>query len=256
MRLLLVALLLFATLALAVKKEDFKECAQTSFCRRLRGIAAKQQLTPETFTSPYSLGKPVPSDNSWTFPLASSLYPEISFELRVDVLDQGIVRIRADELDSVSPWRRYNETSKWVLDGEPKAGKGVLKSKGGVYTISYGDGLSLEIQAAPLKITQKRDGVPTVVFNERALFHMEHYRTREIEEVKTEPEAAAEGEATEPEADGTAQKPLVVEDEETDEEVKMDRSWFEEEDKDAFEETWKRWRDSKPKGEEYCWLCL
>lgn len=254
MRLLLATfLLLFAALSTAVKREDFKECSQTSFCRRLRSLSTKQETSG--FTSPYKLGKPSKvSEAAWVFPLSSSLYPDISFTLRVAVLDQGIVRIRADEVGSVSPWRRYNETAKWALDGEPTAGSATIKTKDGVSTLSYGDGLSLEIQASPLRVTMKRNGVETVVFNERSLFHVEHYRTKEIEDVVETEDAGIALTASDTGvglSEEDAQKPLAVPETpepETGKVDKVDRSWFEDDDKDAFEETWKRWRDTKPKG--------
>lgn len=266
MRLLLATLVLLLSPALAVKREDFKECAQTSFCRRLRALSAKHDaavaMAPGSFVSPYSLGAPSPAsavkgEAAWTFPLSSSLYPDINFELRVDILDAGnggVARVRVDEVGSVSPWRRYNETARWVLvDAEPKLGKAKLATKNGVSTVSYGDGLALQITHSPLKITQSRNGVEQVVFNDRALFHMEHYRTKEIEEVveevKTEEAEPVEGDAdvkVEVEVEAKAepesppeQKPF---------EPKIDRSWFETEDNDMFEEQWKRWRDTKPKG--------
>lgn len=282
MRLLLAPLLLLLALpAQAVKREDFKECGQTSFCRRLRALSSKydaaESASPGSFQSPYTLGPASPSssysasafgavskgDASWTFPLTSSLYPDISFELRVDILaagDEGIARVRVDEVGSASPWRRYNETARWVLlDAEPKLASSSAKmtSKNGVTTITYGEkgSLSLEITHQPLRIVQKRDSVEQVVFNERALFHMEHFRTKEIE--MPEVVKTAEGEEGEPTAEvkaepGSPDVKVELESPPPEEqkvfENQIDRSWFETEDNDMFEENWKRWRDSKPKG--------
>lgn len=225
---------------LAVKHEDFKTCSQSSFCRRLRSIGSRQAEAPQTFTSPYSLGEPVASSKadeaSWTWPLRSSLYPEISFELKVDVLAQGdgIVRIRADELGSKTPWKRYDETAKWVLlDAEPPlaaaAGSGIkLSSAKGTDTITYGNGLAVKIERTPFRLTQLRDGKPEIVLNDRSLFHMEHFRLKELEKQE---EHLSEGEQ------------VVLKGGE------MDRSWFEESDKDMFEERFRQWTDSKPKGQ-------
>lgn len=254
MRLLLLAVLATLTLApdaLAVKHEDFKECHQTSFCRRLRSISTRQQeaLANKTeFSSPYSLGAPVATAStkgtaSWTFPLASSLYPDITFTLRVDVLKagDGIVRIRADEVDSASQWRRYNETAKWaLLDAEPAlATSSEVKSttSNGVTTLNYGSDLSIEIVHAPLKITMKRAGTPQVVFNDRSLFHVEHFRAKEFEV-----EASNETDA-EVKTEGEGEQVVLATPE-----PKVDRSWFEQDDESMFEERWKSWTDTKPKG--------
>ena len=235
----LLALTALAPEALGVKHEDFKLCEQSSFCRRLRSIGEKQ-LASSSFTSPYTVGPPSTTADtidhaSWSFPISSSLYPEVSFELRVDILEKGdgIARIRMDEINSKSGFRRYNETARWALvDINPPLSSLAnvkLSSKKGKSIIKYGKGLSIEIVHSPLKITQLRDGQPEVVFNERSLFHMEHFRAKE-EKIE---EAQSEGEQVVLEAHNG-----------------IDRSWFEDNDGDAFEERWKKWTDSKPKGPE------
>ncbi|WVN86607.1 uncharacterized protein L203_101775 [Cryptococcus depauperatus CBS 7841] len=222
----------------AVKREDFKQCAQASFCRRLRSIATKQEAAPRgTFYSPYSLSDATPTadSGSWKWPLKSSLHPQIAFELRVDILKQGggIARLRIDEIGSSTPFKRYNETAKWaLLNAEPNIDPTAsLKTVGGKSVITYGTGsdCSIEIIHSPLKISYVRNGKPQIVFNDRSLFHMEHFR---IKDVEAEPKALGEGEQT------------VLQSEE------QDRSWFEESDADAYQETWKKWTDLKPKGPE------
>lgn len=235
--LLLLAAVPLLSLTSAVKPEDFKTCSQSSFCRRLRSIGTRQSESPKSFTSPYSLGEPVAlssGEASWIWPLRSGLYEEISFELRVDVLSEGngIVRIRADEVDSKTPWKRYNETAKWALINEnppiSSSSSVTLSSHKGVDTITYNDGLTLEIERQPFKLTQLRYGKPEIVLNDRSLFHMEHFRIKELE---VKEEVLSEGEQ------------VVLKGGE------MDRSWFEEHDKDMFEEKFRTWTDSKPKGE-------
>lgn len=232
-------LLTLLSVVLAVKQEDFKQCKDSSFCRRLKSIVTKQEAASAgTFKSPYSLGSPIStpetsgSENSWTWPLSTSLFPEITFELRVDILQKGdgIVRIRADEVGSETPWGRYNETAKWVLvDQDPELSSSAkLATKGGISTISYGPAsakLSLEIQHSPLKITQSRNGKAEIVINERSLFHMEHFRNKEIES-QDQPETNTEGDA-EQVVLAAPSTPAV------------DGSWFVDSDPDMFEEKWK-----------------
>ena len=225
-----------------VKHEDWRSCAQLSFCRRLRAIGSRQAAAPsETFHSPYSLGVSTldkgtaAHEASWTWPVKSSLYPEIGFELRVDILAEGdgIARIRMDEIGSSTPFRRYNETAKWaLLDASSLPGSGKLSSSKGKSVITYGPSayLSLEITHSPLKIVQLRDGKPEIVFNDRSLFHMEHFRIKELEKIE---EVKSEGEQ------------IILKGGE------MDRSWFEESDGDMYEERWSKWTDSKPKGKLY-----
>lgn len=234
---LLYYLALLPIAVLGVKHEDFKTCSQSSFCRRLRSIGTRQSEAPQTFTSPYSLGDPVANNDggaSWIWPLRSSLYPKINFQLQVDVLREadGIVRVRADEVGSSTPWKRYNETANWVLlDTKPgleSTATVKLSSAKGTDTITYGHGLSVKIERSPFKLTQLRNGKPEIVLNDRSLFHMEHFRMKEAEKKE---EYLSEGEQ------------VVLKGGE------MDRSWFEEHDKDMFEERFRTWTDSKPKGE-------
>lgn len=245
MRLLLGTLLAFfcALTVHAVKREDFKECHQTSFCRRLRGIADKQAANAD-FASPYSVSDPARTPSaeglSWTFPLHSSLYPDVQFEMRVDLLEEGIVRVRADEVNSPSGLQRYNETAAWVLTGDPHLAKdgADVKNEAGVTSIKYGQNkeLELDIVHSPLQITMKRDGKAQVVFNERSLFHVEHYRSQEKKK------DTVEGSEEVKQEEGEEQKVFQKGDE-------IDRSWFETDDKDMFKETWRKWTDTKPKGE-------
>lgn len=242
MKLTLWALAL-SSFALAVKPEDFKTCSQSSFCRRLKGIAKRHDDNPTTFKSPYSVDARNQniknandgSEASYIFPIISSLYPDIQFQLRVDILQQGdgIVRIRMDELDSPTGLKRYNETAKWALvNPEPETSRErnmvVKKDKS---TIKYGPKdakLELEIQHSPFKITQRRGDVDMIVINERSLFHMEHYRRKSEE--KSEEGMIGESEQMVLKGDGN------------------DRAWFEEDDDEMFEEKFKQWTDSKPKG--------
>jgi alpha 1,3-glucosidase len=241
---LLLAALPLLTLTAAVKHEDFKTCSQSSFCRRLRSIGTRQSESPKSFTSPYSLGEPVAASSgeaSWVWPLRSGLYADVSFELRVDVLSEGngIVRVRADEVDSTTPWKRYNETAKWALINEnpPISSSSVvtLSTSKGIDTITYNDGLTLKIERNPFKLTQLRNGKPEIVLNDRSLFHMEHFRIKELE---VKEELMSEGEQ------------VVLKGGE------MDRSWFEEHDKDMFEEKFRTWTDSKPKGRLFITLLM
>ena len=234
MRLILSCLLITCLAVMGVKQEDFKLCSQSSFCRRLRSIATKQAEAPDgSFRSPYSVGKAAETEGtsggSWTWPLKSSLYPDIDFELRVDVLVSDIVRIRADEVGSATPFKRYNETATWALvnDSPDISTTAKITHSPEKCLITYGPNaeLALEVQHEPFRITHLRDGKPQVVLNDRSLFHMEHFRIKDVEAAE---ELLSEGEQ------------LVL---------GQDRSWFETSDADMFEEKWKQWTDSKPKGE-------
>jgi alpha 1,3-glucosidase len=174
------------------------------------------------------------------------LYTDINFELQLDFLKEGdgIARIRVDEVDSKLPWKRYDEASKWaLLESEPTRAdvKGVTQKtvdggKTTVFTYGPSGGLSLEIEHEPLRITFKQGGEAVMVINDRNLFHMEHFRLKEdaADEVNQTLEGGQEDSGGQTVLQATS---------------KPDTTWFEgEPDSDAFEEKWKSWTDSKPKG--------
>ncbi|KAJ9098154.1 hypothetical protein QFC21_004483 [Naganishia friedmannii] len=246
----LALLLLFSTFtstAFGAKHGDFKTCSQSSFCRRLRSLS--ERSTAAGFYSPYSLGQghqsviPQKDGASWTFPLNTDLYPEIKFALTVDFLEKGdgIARLRVDEVGSKLHWKRYNEAAKWALVDETPA----LTSIGNVRKVSskgrtsfkYGSGHSLElvIDHSNFKVTFRRDGSDIMHINERGLFHMEHFRSKEEQQPAETVDGAAEGD----QQVFSAKSPHG------------DTTWFEgEPDGELWEERFSKWTDSKPKGPE------
>lgn len=241
----LACLLLLATLSSttwAAKHGDFKTCSQSSFCRRLRSLSERSQA--EGFQSPYSLEEGKHSSGSqqdgasWTFPLNTELYSDIKFALTVDFLEKGdgIARLRVDEVGSKLPWKRYNEAAKWALvDAEP-----ALTSVGNVKKVSSKDQtvfkygvsgqLGLVIDHAPFKVTFRRGGEDVMYINERNLFHMEHFRSKE---------------ETPAQVDGGSEDQQVF----SAGSSKKDTTWFEgEPDGELWEERFSKWTDSKPKG--------
>lgn len=257
----LAALLAAAPFASAVKHDDFKTCNQASFCRRLRSLSSRQHATPDTWTSPYSIvghaaiqatGEDQDGDApTIVFPVKSSLFADPSFELKVDVVGDGIARVRMDEVGGLR--QRYDEAARWVLvdNALSRASFNINTdehSTNVTYPSSQSDlGMLLSVQHNPLQVSLYRvredgnNGEPEVVLNGRGLLHMEHFRPH-------------------PSAESSAFTPL---EEQADEEQgaqtvlgggkqEIDRTWFEgpkdEWEKDMWEEKWKTWTDTKPKG--------
>lgn len=234
--------------AVAVKKEDFKTCSQSAFCRRLRSLAPRAASSP-SWASPYQILSPgaietVEDASTIRFPVGSSLYPEAKFELRVDVVGDGIARVRMDEILGLR--QRYNEASRWTLVERALSRTDFdLKTDDISSSITYAskeDALELRIRHAPLLVELYRNGadVPDVVLNGRGLLHMEHFRLKASadSESKTNEIEAEKYEADE--AQSVVTSPV-------------NRTWFEGEasewEKDLWEERFKTWTDSKPKGE-------
>lgn len=222
-----ILLLLFSPV-FAFKAHDFKLCHQTSFCRRGRGIATRREDDPAAWRSPYSVEAASVSlaqdKAAFTAAVKSSLYPEIKFSLELRIHDDGVVRVRMDEVAGLR--KRYDEAASWALIAEPVVSRDVKWTVGKRdVRAKYGAKAEFEVvvELEPLKVSLFRDGKAQVVLNERGLLHMEHFRKKE--------EPVEEGEGT--------QQVLQVD----------PREWFEGQDKDGiWEETWSSWKDSKPKG--------
>lgn len=230
-------LLLYVPSTFAVKTQDFKTCAQAGFCRRGRALASRAQDTA-SWKSPYSVDSSslaVASDQaSFTAGVKSSLYPDIKFSLDVRIHDDGVVRVRMDEVDGLR--KRYDEAASWALIAEPKLSRDISWTVGKKDVRAlYGAKKESEVVVnfEPLRVALLRNGKEQVVLNGRGLLHMEHFRTKE----SSRPEGTPEEGLDEDEAQAVMKvRPMA---------------WFEGETEDGYwEESFGGNTDSKPKGPE------
>lgn len=233
MRSLLLFMALLAEPLLAVKDHDFKTCSQAGFCRRGRALAERATTAGGSWHSPYSIKSDSvvfgSGKSSFVASVTSELYPAVQFELNVQILDNGVARIRMNEKNGLKS--RYDEAAVWALVSSEPA----VKSKGRVEWKENSQGLEgsydsvkLDIKYSPLKVALVRDGVEQVVINGRGLLHMEHFRTQET--------------LTPPTDDGEEGEQKVLE-------KANPNAWFEgDRDDGSWEETWSSWTDKKPKG--------
>ena len=230
-----------ALLAYGFKAHDFKTCSQSGFCRRGRALAKRATEASGSWSSPYSLDPETisfsSSKSSLTARVRSSLYSDIHFELQVHILENGVVRVRMDEIDGLR--KRYDEAASWALISEPVLKESGLKwadlgrKASGIKAIY--DDVELQISYTPLKITLLRGGRQEIVLNNRGLLHMEHFRAK----IEPNPVNVTENISTE----GDGQTVL--------QETAKPSAWFEGEEEDEYwEETFSSWTDSKPKGSE------
>ena len=238
---------------LAVKEQDFKKCNESAFCRRgraLAGRAAENVKSGEKWKSPYSLDPSTIAfeggGSRFTGRVKSSLYPEIKFELDVRVHEDGVVRVRMDEREGLR--KRYDEAASWALLKEPVLSSSSKWSVGKKEVkVVYGekkDQVEVTVEFEPLVVRMKRNGKDQIVLNGQGLLHMEHFRAKSEEKVEVETKGeevpAVEGE--------DAQKVFQL----------PPNAWFEGATEDGlWQETWKSWTDTKPKGAfNYCFILL
>ena len=231
--------LCFASPIFALKTGDWKKCSDAGFCRRGRALAARAKEAGSSWTSPYSVDSSSltigDGEASFSAAVKSSIYPDIKFKLDLQVLEDGVVRVRMDEVDGLR--KRYDEAASWSLISNPRTSKDVrwIVGKNEIHA-SYND-VSVKVEFEPLKISLLRNGKEEIVMNGGGLLHMEHFRIKK--EPTPEAEPAAEGE--------TAQQVL---------ETVNPAAWFEGEEDGWWEEQFKTWKDTKPKGEFLCYFFI
>jgi mannosyl-oligosaccharide alpha-1,3-glucosidase len=224
----LIFCLLF-TEVFSVKSGDFKTCSQSGFCRRGRALAARAK-EDSSWKSPYAVDPSsivASRDNaSFMAMVTSSVYPEIKFGLELRLHQDGVVRVRMDELGGLR--KRYDEAASWALISEPEVDRKLRWSIGKQNArVAYGIKQNTEVVVSfdPLTVSLYRNGKVQVVLNGQGLLHMEHFRNKETPEV-----------ATESDGDQTVMKVNP-------------NAWFEGDSEDAWwEESFLSWTDSKPKG--------
>ncbi|KAG6865118.1 hypothetical protein C0991_005018 [Blastosporella zonata] len=239
----ILSLLLAVPTTLSLKTQDWKTCSQSGFCRRGRALSARAKEAGLQWNSPYSLDPSsiaIATDQAtFTAGVKSSLYPDVNFGLELRVHDDGVVRVRMDEVGGLR--KRYDEAASWALIAEPIISKDI-KWKAGKKDIRavYGQKKENEVVVTfePLRVALLRNGKEQVVINGQGLLHMEHFRNKAPEVTHTEEPAPQEGEGGEAQVVIQAEKTNI-------------HAWFEGESEDAYwEETFSSWTDSKPKGPE------
>ena len=226
---------------MGANRYEFKKCHDSAFCRRGRALADRAAETiksGEKWKSPYSLDPSTialeDGGSRFTGRVRSSLYPDIKFELDVRIHEDGVVRVRMDEKEGLR--KRYDEAASWALLKEPVLSSSSKWSVGEyeaeVVYGERGDRVEVTVEFEPLVVRMRRNGNDQVVLNGQGLLHMEHFRQ------KVEQFEANDGEVP------------VAEGEETQKVIQLSKnSWFEGDTEDGWwEESWKSWTDSKPKG--------
>ena len=226
--------------AFAVKSHDFKTCPQAGFCRRGRALSARAAENP-AWKSPYSVDASSvalsPDQAAFTAAVKSSIYPDVKFGLDVRIHEDGVVRVRMDEVGGLR--QRYNEAASWALLEEPKVSPSIhwTVSKNSVQAV-YGkkNDIQVTVMFEPLAVSLTRDGKEQVVLNGRGLLHMEHFRTKEsVEKSKEALPIPEEGLDTDGGQVVMGAHPRTA--------------WFEGEEEDGWwEEKFSSFTDTKPRG--------
>lgn len=193
----------------AVKRENFKTCDQSGFCKRNRAFADAASSSV-TETSAYGLDSS--SINHSNGQIRATILKivtgsePIRLPFNVTFYKSGVARITIDEEKrrngeielrhgSKARKERYNEADSWALVGEPDIDKSTTlteQTQDGITTISYGESPrnAIKIRHHPFGIEFVRDGETQVVFNRRGLLNIEQWRP------KIEVDSSSDGNST------------------------------------------------------------
>ncbi|KAJ1816361.1 glucosidase II [Coemansia sp. RSA 2598] len=139
------ATVLLAQVCSAVKHEDFKTCEQSAFCARHRAFA-NDMLKRSSATSPYSVvGNSVAFDGHALTAIVEHSNEKVPLKIELGFMESGVVRVRVQEEAPLKP--RFDETQRFVLRDEgnslpyaaPESIEMASDTAGGVttHTISY-----------------------------------------------------------------------------------------------------------------------
>jgi len=190
-----------------VKKENFKTCGQSGFCKRNRAYADKAIAAGPTWESPYRISEDtINFKNGQLQAMITKTINEngetVRLPITISFLQSGTARVTVDEErrqqghielrhNSIARKERYNEVENWaIVGGLELSAQAELAADGKSSTIvRYGPDNKYEavINHAPFGIDFRRDGATEIIFNERGLMNIEHWRPK-IEQEKTEGE--------------------------------------------------------------------
>lgn len=183
MKVLLFSLVLFIVQqpVFMVKRQDFKTCEQSSFCRRHRAYA---DLVDEGATDGASFSF-VPSsfsldeDKGVITAQLMGLEPTNVFLLQLDFLKDNVVRMRISERDSLHP--RYNELPNFVLQdaGSTKFVKQSLTKDQLKVVFGTNNRNTLTVTTNPFNVELTVNKVTALTFNDRNYLYYEKYRSKE-----------------------------------------------------------------------------
>jgi mannosyl-oligosaccharide alpha-1,3-glucosidase len=174
----LVALLLFllaaSPVARAWKKDEFRNCNQTPFCKRARTRAPHSLDAPLSVTAG-SLS--VAPDGSVSAELSHPSRPR-PLVLRLSALPPDALRVQIDEDYSVStpPHRRFHVPDVLLPDVEARTlHLPEPKTAGGVSIVALSSDLEVVVKHDPFELTVRRtrSGDPVLSFNSHGLFDFE-----------------------------------------------------------------------------------
>lgn len=181
-----------------MKRENFKTCSQSGFCKRNRALADNASAQGSSWSSPYELDPATIhfKDGQLTAALikTTATHEKVRLPLTVSFLESGAARVIVDEEkrlkgdievrhNSKVNKKRYDEAEKWVIQGGLEVSKSATlnaQTETGLTKVLYGPGDKFQavIRHAPFEVEFQRDGQAHVQVNHQGLLNLEHWRPK------------------------------------------------------------------------------
>jgi alpha 1,3-glucosidase len=207
-----------------VKRENFKTCDQSGFCKRNRAYA-DAATSNSKWQSPYILDrgsikfdkgvlsgtvlKKLPTNENVRLPLKITFHESGTARVTIDEekRQKGQIELRHG---SKARKERYNEAEKWAIVGGTSVSTGAALNKDtdkGTTRVMYGPGSIFEavIRHEPFGVDFKRGGETQIKFNDRGLLNIEHWRPK-VEKPAAENKEGSEEEPKESAAEVPTQE--------------------------------------------------
>jgi mannosyl-oligosaccharide alpha-1,3-glucosidase len=179
----------------AVKRDNFKTCSQSGFCKRNRALADEAAAAGVKWDPSYEIDtKSIRiGEGQFRANIEKTVEEGVKIELPVVIsfLQNGGARVQLDEKrrqegkielrnDSKARKERYNEAGKWALINDPEideqteftADDGLMKVQWSVWQNDATIGFK------PFEVKFNRGGETHVILNERHLLNVEHWRPK------------------------------------------------------------------------------
>jgi len=257
--------------SMCVKKEDFKTCEQSGFCVRQRAYGDLVEKTNTRNASPYKvipdtveLNKKEGYVTAQVVKTAENTLPdskpiEVKFNLRLDLLKSGSVRMHFEEAEDTIKSRF--DAAPYALENNKPENSKKFDSKNDKESASFTFGESNDLTTVvitynPLKIELVKDGEIALAFNQNGYFNFEEHRLKDApksddqQNNETQDAQADQNDETNPESaestENVETQPEISEEEKLkQEEIKQ---LIEKTQRDMWQESFKGNTDTKPYG--------
>lgn len=177
MRLFYAAYLFFVPYIFTLKKENFRTCKDSSFCRRNRKLASEDRSSQFSLlanTLQYD------ADNKRIIGTLGHREKPVELQMEISAFNGGHFRVRVTEPKSIKP--RYDAVKDIIIEKLPELDQEIKwESSGDEVKITWKESNSVDIRifTPSFRVEVWQDGDAIAVLNQHGWMNWEEYRTKE-----------------------------------------------------------------------------